>query len=493
MIFILSLKVSNILIKFKELTNFSEKMISKKALFYSISIILGITTAQAQFEPQQVISTEVESPYISIPFDIDNDGTLDVVTASNQDFKLRWFKNNDGAGNFETEAILNENPVFYLSIDFVDLDNDGDKDILFLENNPRNIVWLENLDGLGNFSSEQIIIAEQQDFITSVSVIDIDNDGDLDLMTSTTDTFTDKISWYENTNGLGNFGPEILLMENVMEIYPPVLKDIDNDGTIDILTAHENEGPAKLVWYKGETDGTFGPEQEIYQFDFLVSDLTSITYIQYVDVNTNGKKDIVITSHNDDTGTFVYWLDNLNDQGSFGSLQSLPNISNNQYRFFDLDNDEDIDILLWNRYTNNFSWLENSDGEGNFTTERTITTNIDFPADATAGDIDGDGQLDVISASISDNKVAWYKNTGLGIEENYPLSFFLHPNPTTGKVKITSNQTVETIVVFNLLGQKIKTARQSNSIDLSSFESGIYFLQLKTETGKSQTHKIIKK
>jgi len=187
---------------------------------------------QAQFGPQQIISTTTEKPYLSIPFDIDNDGLTDVLTAGLEEFKLSWYKNIDGS-SFDSEIIINEIPVFYLSVDFVDIDNDGDKDILYLSNNSRYIAWLENLDGLGSFGSEQII--NEQDFITSVIPVDIDNDGDVDLISSVTDTFSGWIVWFENLDGQATFSEEKLLIQNPYEFTKILLVDIDNDGFLDIL------------------------------------------------------------------------------------------------------------------------------------------------------------------------------------------------------------------------------------------------------------------
>jgi len=41
-----------------------------------------------------------------------------------------------------------------------------------------------------------------------------------------------------------------------------------------------------------------------------------------------------------------------------------------------------------------------------------VTTNVQGPWMVAVGDLDNDGHLDVVSASQTDNKIAWYKNTG---------------------------------------------------------------------------------
>src|SRR5690606_7056314 len=181
----------------------------KTKLLFTISIFYAIS-GLAQFGQQQIISTDTEKPYLSIPFDIDDDGFIDVLTASGETYKLSWYRNLDGLGNFGSEIIINETPVYYLSVDFIDIDADGDKDILYLSNNARYIAWLENLDGLGNFGPEQII--KEEDFIQTVILTDMDNDGDLDMVASITNTFSGWIVWYENLDGQGNFGEENLLI-----------------------------------------------------------------------------------------------------------------------------------------------------------------------------------------------------------------------------------------------------------------------------------------
>jgi hypothetical protein len=57
------------------------------------------------------------------------------------------------------------------------------------------------------------------------------------------------------------------------------------------------------------------------------------------------------------------------------------------------------------------AWYEN-DGRQTFTTH-TITTSCRMVhSSAYAADVDGDGDMDVLSASYEDDKIAWYENDG---------------------------------------------------------------------------------
>ena len=45
-------------------------------------------------------------------------------------------------------------------------------------------------------------------------------------------------------------------------------------------------------------------------------------------------------------------------------------------------------------------------------TEHAISTSADHAVSVYAADVDGDGDMDVLSASTADHKIAWYENDG---------------------------------------------------------------------------------
>ncbi|WP_343606772.1 SBBP repeat-containing protein [Fluviicola sp.] len=73
----------------------------------------------------------------------------------------------------------------------------------------------------------------------------------------------------------------------------------------------------------------------------------------------------------------------------------------------------------------------------------------------------------------------------LGLEENsFSANITFYPNPTSGILNITSDETISMIEVYNLQGQLLK--QQSSDlkmVDISEYQSGIYFVKLIASNG----------
>jgi hypothetical protein len=66
------------------------------------------------------------------------------------------------------------------------------------------------------------------------------------------------------------------------------------------------------------------------------------------------------------------------------------------------------------------------------------------------------------------------------IDEEVPFEISLYPNPTSGLVNIQSSVPVD-IVVYNVIGEVISSAKNAKQFDLSDQPSGIYMVQLTSD------------
>lgn len=460
----------------------------KTKLLFAISFLWGIM-GFAQFGPQQVISTDTEKPYLSIPFDINNNGFIDILTASLETHELSWYPNLDGLGNFGPEIILNEIPTYYLSVEFIDLDNDGYPDIFYLGNNPRQVAWLKNIDNQGNYATEEVLLSAGS--IMDMELFDVDEDGHLDLVVILQHNFESSIVWYRNL-GNANFGAGQTIWDYDTYLLKLMVVDIDNDGKKDLVVVDDDYAPASIFWHKNLGNHNFGPPETIFQFDYFLTHKTEILAIKMADINNDGKDDFVFSTLDEPNDYRIYWLENINNQGHYANLRLIHQEQDN-FALHDLDNDGDLDLLLWHRNFNRVWWKENQDGQGNFGGPRTITTEVDFPRDVRIADLNGDGFDDLLTASVQDNKLAWYKGELLNITENKADNFILFPNPTDGLLTIESTEEISKISIFNTLGQQVNFSLNNDQVDLSKAAAGVYFITLENSLGNVQKYKIVKK
>ena len=75
-----------------------------------------------------------------------------------------------------------------------------------------------------------------------------------------------------------------------------------------------------------------------------------------------------------------------------------------------MDGDGDVDVLSASAFDDTIAWHENQDGVGGNFTTHIITTSAVGAHSVFAIDMDGDGDIDVLSASSLDDTIAWYES-----------------------------------------------------------------------------------
>jgi hypothetical protein len=161
-----------------------------------------------------------------------------VLSASSSEDKIVWYEN-DGNENFTPHTITTGTDA--QSVYAVDVDGDGDTDVLSASNDDDKIAWYEN-DGNENFTPHTITTGA--DGASSVYAVDVDGDGDIDVLSASWED--DKIAWYEN-DGNENFTPHTITTsaDAAGSVYAV---DVDGDGDMDVLSASRDDN--KITWYE---------------------------------------------------------------------------------------------------------------------------------------------------------------------------------------------------------------------------------------------------
>lgn len=352
----------------------------------------------AKFGLQHDIHTDIKGATDVFSIDIDGDGDQDVLVASQMESAIYWYENS-GDGNFSEANIISGSVNSAQSVFAIDLDNDGDNDVLSAGWTGNQIAWYKNL-GNGDFGIQQAITTNAE-HANSVFAIDLDNDGDNDVLSASSDD--NKIAWYENL-GDGVFGAQQVISTDLDYARSVYAADMDLDGDNDVLSASFWDG--KIAWYENFGGGIFS-EQKI-----IILGNGHAQKVFASDLDNDGDFDVLSASYYEQN---VSWYENLGD-GTFGEQNLISENGGIKTVYaVDLDNDGDNDII------SNVFWYENM-GEGEFSSDNNIITAPNYVENVVAVDVDNDLDMDVFYAALFFPKIGWLENDGILTFENHHLN-----------------------------------------------------------------------
>jgi hypothetical protein len=290
-----------------------------------------------------------------------------------------------------------------------------------MRNNILLIIALFPMLGFAQFGNRQIIntfsVTHQ---INRAIPGDIDGDGYVDVVIAAGNY--DEIVWFKN-DGEGGFGLPITVTDMVDGSLSISLSDVDMDGDLDVCGSSFTD--SRISWFANDGNGEFGPRQIIADGENRVRWITS------EDVDGDGDEDLVATSYTDST---LMWYRN-DGGGTYWEKTILrDDARESRYvQFADLNGDNIRDLLFLSNY-NDVSWFP-AVGDGTFGTEEFIATIGGYPEWAEAVDVDGDGDLDVLTASSIYEGIWMYRNNGDGTftdEETIGPEIVFHPRSVIG-------------------------------------------------------------
>jgi large repetitive protein len=347
--------------------------------------------------------------------DVDGDGDLDVFKAEGTD-SLAGRPNqlliNTGGGRFVNESATRLPPSVANSTkaDFGDVDGDGDLDAIIANVGGEQLLLN---DGEGFFTDGSAALPAPLPIFSDISAdarfADVDGDGDLDILVSNEDPFPGGLGAQNRlwiNPGDGGFVDQTasrlpVAIDQTAAMLPG---DIDEDGDLDIVVL--NRGQENVLinngtgFFTDETAARFPVTTDSTRGGGL-ADLDGDGDLDLVTGNSRGEAAAIYFN---DGGVFV--------AGTFGMTPS-PDETISSLELVDLDGDGDLDVYLSNagRFQAGHGFLGGPDryfrnnGRGEFV-ERTAShfqPPDDPTTDAAFGDIDGDGDVDLVVANSGEN------------------------------------------------------------------------------------------
>lgn len=379
----------------------------KGAFFVAlISVVLlaqspAVQSASITFGSSANIATSFAGDKQFVVVDLNGGTGKDIVSASNDDNEISWFQNN-GSESFTERSVQTSYDARV--IDVADLDADGDQDIIAAGFTEDTIDWWQNDGTPEDGGWTKLTIGSSLNGAYGVYVVDVDGDGDKDVLA--TAYIADDVVWYENDGTPGNGGWTINTIDANFDGAAFIMgTDLDGDGDRDVIVG-ANAGNAIGVY---ANNGAADPTFTLHTLD---ASADGVSGFDVADVDGDGKTDILAANTTDNQ---VKWYKNngtISAENWIGYNVYSSYSGAYDVDAGDFDGDGDTDILASSRSSNATSWFEN-DGSVAANDDWTLNsiTTATTPTGAEMNDLDEDGDLDAIGAHSAG--ISWLANTNI--------------------------------------------------------------------------------
>lgn len=254
----------------------------------------------------------------------------------------------------------------------------------------------------------RVVVNDQVMGARSVVAGDLDGDGDADLVSASSTDNT--VAWYENLGG-GRFSAKRKITYDAKGARVAALGDVDGDGVLDVVYASYYDNT--LAWFRNDGAGGFGSKR-------VISDAVDEGQgVCAADLDGDGDLDVATASSGDNT---IAWFENLGGGGAFCEIKRVVDSAALGARAVvaaDLNGDGLVDLASASKDDNTIAMYLNTGANATGAHDRfAIKTVINASAlgaySLVAVDVDADGDLDLVTASNGDDTVAVYRNDGRG-------------------------------------------------------------------------------
>jgi len=354
-----------------------------------------------EFDGTQYLPTKLipcgKSPRFLKVVDLNLDGHLDLIV-NNLDQNYLSILLGLGDGEFSQEMHFTfPGPIGRFVVE--DFNHDNYPDVVALRFNgagaarqPAGMFCFAAGNGLGGFEQVQVYGAGWR--AIGLVAADMNANQSLDIVTSDLARNTVSVIY---SRGDGSFESDQRFNLGTRP-GPAVLGDFNADGIKDVAVA--NRGTNNISILLGEGDGSFTPARPLL--------LTQSPVVMAVgDLNKDGKDDLVIYLNQQ----YVVWVYLASDDGAFSAPKAYNLLNSNQglppqvmsIALGDMDKDGNLDIVAGNTKRDSVSVLLNN-GSGHFP-NRVITEVDNFPLAVEVVDVNNDGILDLLLVSSNDPEV----------------------------------------------------------------------------------------
>lgn len=392
--------------------------------------------------------------------DINGDGFNEVFLAFNYSDFTKLVKSDSKYGLYFSDVLFTSSTVEIGALELNDFDGDGNKELItaFNDRNGGVEIYRGNGNSVGSYGR---IYSSPWFHVDAFSSGDFDNNGDVELITALNNNSNTQVYRGDGISSIASHNR--LYKSEFWNIADMISGDFNGDNQEELITAFNAIDDSETQIQLGDGFSSIGNHGLLYTSAFFrTSSLTS------GDFDSDGS-DEIITAFNNFSNTQIYRGNGINSATNFGKLYG-----HEYWRTSAVGSSvsEQNEVLLsaftspWESQIQMGNAITSVGNHGKVYDFDNLHNQCNFnPIFSTRT-----GTKNIITSGLS---------TGID-ESNEP---WIYPNPSKGIIKFNSSQKLVNIVVFDAIGNKVKSfdKLENNEINLSGVKPGILLLSIQSD------------
>ena len=367
------------------------------SLAYGTESELGLVDpGRAIFGSGESIAEEIKVFGSFTTGDYDRDGDDDIFLGATP----RALLVNTGGARFDLPIVVDTVSGSADGLLSMDVDGDGDLDVLAWKKSDTDLQLHENLDGKGTFAPAVPFLTPvcPNPFASctiegvTVGFVNADNTPDLVIISNGAST-NREIRWWPNVNDTFFDPPNFVVTLFTVLSDVMILADVDNDNDNDLCYV---DGFDIAVATNLDGQGTSWSLADVIGYG-----ITSFQTMALQDQNGDGNLDVLLVYS---VSADARWYAGNGDGTFSGSFTPVSGLQGTEVRLVDVDADGDLDAVSLS--SSELAWVPNL---GPFAYgPKTVISSLSSGADIAAKDFDRDGDIDFVTASTGDELIRYF-------------------------------------------------------------------------------------
>jgi len=369
---------------------------------FTVIFCFTLLSAQEVAFQEYLIDDGFDGPAGIFWADLNGDGRKDIISTALDSGEVAWWENETGiTENWPKHYIGTISDAIYVFVE--DINNDTFNDVIVAAWDSNTICWWENADGSG-INWEYHEVDSVFPGAHEVFAADVNSDGFMDILGAA--AVGNEIAWWENLDGSGENWDKHIIDADYNGARSVDVANLVEGGYLEVIGAALLDND--VSWWK------YDEINDIWEKNEIIGNFDNSHKVVVCYINDDDDPDILGTAYSDG----IYWFENNGDNPpTFTTHDIAPGFGGAVIAYpGDFNDDGNMDVAGSSQGLSKVAWWENTGGASFDWIYHEISPFFNNAWPLNTGDIDNDGDWDVVAGGREANEIRWWDNLNLSAQ-----------------------------------------------------------------------------